>query len=203
MTWFRRLLIGAILFALGVLAGPFLVGVVAGFAASSDEPSRQSNAYELLSAFDERYPAPISLPYIDWQAAAGDCGHDFETVFGSATPPLTGGSAWTPFTGYFDLLAAERREVRERLESVRARQLAEHLKAFEIAFLTTCLRSALLPGACGVRVRTVLAHRDLVDPYRWPSRGPRPNLTRQRTTLCTYLDGLAARRRQPRSTRAR
>src|SRR5688572_15871481 len=202
MTRFRGLLIGAALFALGVLGGPFLGGVVAGFAAASDEQSRRSNAYELLSAFDERYPAPIILPSIDWPAAAADCGYDFEGVFGSAAPPLAEGPAWRPFTGYFDLLAAERREVRDRLASVRARQLFEHLNAFEMAFLTNCLRNALLPGPCGLRVRKVLEHRGLVDPWRWPSSGPRPNLTRQSTTLCTYLDGLAARRRRPLSTRA-
>ena len=116
MTRFRKLLIGAALFALGVLAGPLLVGAVAGFAASSDEQSRRSNASELLGAFDARYPAPMILPSIDWPAAASDCGYDFETVFGSRAPPLASGPAWTPFTGYYDLMAAERREVRDRLD---------------------------------------------------------------------------------------
>jgi len=199
---FRGFLIGAALFALGVLASPYFVGVAAGLAASSDEPSRRSSASELLGAFDERYPAPMVLPSIDWPAAARDCGYEFETVFGSATPPLADSPAWTPFTGYFDLMAAERREVRERLASLRSRQLFEHLGPFELSFLGTCLRSALIPGPCGLRVRKVLEPRGLVDPYRWPSWGPRPNLTRQKSTLCTYLDGLAARRRQRLSTPA-
>lgn len=192
----RRLAAWALIFGLGLLLGPLLVAAIAGFAASSDDAARSGAAYRLLGAYDERYPQ-YSLASRDWQRAASDCGYDFERLFGGATPPLAEGREWTPFSGYFDLILWQGGEFRKEVERRRAAHLTRQLGSFELTFLNICLRETVFAGLCGRSVASALDQGGLSSPSSLPSGGPRFDQTRESTTLCRYLDGLAARQGQP------
>ena len=192
----RKFLAWTGIFVLGLLFGPLLVAAIAGLAASTDDDTRWRSAYQLLNAYDELYPE-YALPSLNWAGAASDCGYDFEQLFGSATPPSTEGRGSTPFTGYFDLILWESGEFREEVERRRAEHLARRFSGFELTFLNGCVRHSVFAYLCGRRVGKTLSTGRLDSRSSLPANGPRFNQTRQSTTLCRYLDGLAARQGQP------
>ena len=193
MRPFRWLLTVALIFAAGMALGPVLLAAADGLARPSDEQERRAQAWALLATFD----APddhLSMPYIDFDAPIRDCGYTREALFGSPTPPIVEGRAWTPYSGYLDLFAWQGQQRRRAVEAARANILYQDLRAFQLAFLDDCMRSTAFSGLCAGYVRQVLESGGGLSSNAMPSGAPRFDQRREERTICTYLDGLAARR---------
>jgi len=196
MPMVRKLAGWVIVFGLGLLLGPILVGAVAGLTASSDEQARWQSAGILLGAFDEQSPQ-LALASQDRSWAIRECGHDsgdaVQQLFGEASPPLPADRSWTPFAGYFDLTlwhgSVFRREVlRRRIEA-----LAQGFSPFSLAFLDNCIRRTAFAGLCALRVEAFLEEAGLRGTSSLPSGGPRFDQSRELATICRYLGGLRPR----------
>jgi hypothetical protein len=187
----RKLLIGSGAFLLGLVAGPILVAAVASLSARSDSFPHNRAAFHLLADFDDRYPAPLLMASRDFGLIARKCGYGDE-LFSDFS--LTEGQKWTPSTGYFDLMMWLEDEFRTETDRRRAEQLGQHFNSYSLAFLDRCLRQTALTPFCGEEVRLVLKEGNLLSRFSLPSPFDQPRRTK---TICTYLDGLAARNGQP------
>lgn len=186
---------GALL--LGVVVGPLALAALAALNAPRHGTERLTAAHRLLDAFDDRYPQEIRMASFTTSGFAGRCGYDEEQLFGQmpSFPRLEPESQdWIPYTGYFDLIMWHRDEFRKEVERRRTEHLSQHLGGFEIAFLDRCIRRTAFSSFCGDRVRRVLETGDLRSQSSLPSSGPRPDQRRRSKTICTYLDGVAARK---------
>jgi hypothetical protein len=195
----RPILFAALAFCLGALLGPILVAAGTSLSAPSGASERAVAAHQLLRTFDEHFPQPIPQTSFVLDAVANDCGYDADRLFEPADE-LAEGQDWTPRTGYFDLVMWLSEEFRRETERRRAHQLEQRMSAFEIAFYNKCMTQTALANLCGARVRQVLEEGHLVSRYSLPSSQPRLDQSRQMKTVCTYLAGLAARKRLPSQT---
>ena len=196
MRRLRQLLIVVLIFAAGMVLGPVLLAAADGLARPSDAQERRAQAYALLKAFDDRDPQ-VSMASMDWDMFIRDCGYTTETLFGSPTPPLVEGQAWTPYSGYFDLFLWQGRQFGTAAEAARADVLFRSLSTFQLAFLGDCMRGTAFSGLCAGYVRQVLESGGGLSSNAMPRGAPRFDQRREERTICTYLDGLAARRGLP------
>ncbi|HEX3423973.1 MAG TPA: hypothetical protein VHS33_11320 [Sphingomicrobium sp.] len=186
-----KLLIGCGAFLVGVLLGPVLIAAFASFNAQSDSDDHRAAAHRLLSEFDDRYPQIIQMSF-DLGAVARDCGYDERLVGGEVFGANS--QRWTPSRGYFDLILWLEDGFRREVDRQRVSQLSSHLSDYELAFLDRCLRQTALAPLCGHKVRQVLEEGHLLDKFSLPSPFDQ---TRRTGTICAFLDGVAARNKQP------
>jgi len=187
------------LFALGAIFGPVILATARSLPASVDEDDRFAAAYRLIGAYDEHYPQLV-MSSVDHDAAVFDCGYQPETLFGRDYRVLS--RDWTVYRGYFDLTLWRSRKFRLWLDERRAAYLRQQLSAFATVFLHDCIRSTLFASVCGRRVRLVLERGGHLSTHVVPSGVPEPNQSREDRTICTYLDGLAARNGQSLASRS-
>ncbi len=197
----RKIVILAGVFVSGTFLGSLALAALGALEAPDDEFSRRNHAYDVLDAFDARARAGVAMnSSMDFGGAVSDCGYDPDRLFGPELS-LAVGQAWTPYTGYFDLTIWQRNEFSQEVARRRAEHLSRHLGAFELVFLDRCIRSTLFAGQCALRVHRLLETGNLRSRNSMPASGPRFVQSRRDRTICTYLDGLAARKGLPLSAR--
>ena len=193
----KILLVGGALL-LGAVVGPLALAAWAALTAPDDATARLTAARRLLDAFDDRHPQEIGMASFDSSGFARDCGYDEEQLFGQTPSMLEGESqGWTPYTGYFDLIMWHHDEFRQEVGSRRTEHLSQRLNGLELVFLERCIRHTAFSFLCGGRVRRVLETGDLLSHSSLPPLGARPDQQRRSKTICTYLDGVVARKSLP------
>ena len=190
----RRLLTVTTVIGLTILLAPLGFAASNGLMASHDDADRSMQAYRLLQAFREHHPdAPPHITQFDGDIE--DCGYRREQLFapGDRLPRDGGDERWTPYLGYWDLFIWRGRQWDREVEGRLLHILRERTGAFSSEFLQTCMRHSLFASLCARRVGAILAAGG------WRGGGAAPDGQRldqsvQNRTICTYLDGLAARR---------
>ena len=202
MRW-RRLLGAVLLIVATIVLAPLLYGVGKGLFADSSEGGRRAQSVALLDAYRDHWPPPLFLSSINFRAAIDDCGYDAETLFGPEEGDSGRNGVWTPYGGHFDLWIARSQDWSRRLDELRMSRLEAETSAFSSEFLRICIRQSLFASVCAGRVRAILSAGDLDtgNGNAWPRNQGRPDQSRQTRNICTYLDGLAARRGLPLATR--
>lgn len=200
----RRLLGAALLIVATIILTPLLYGVGKGLLAGTSEDERRSQAFALLTAYRDHWPPPVMMATLDTETAIRDCGYSSETLFvlDQSREDARAGR-WTPRDGYMDIWFARSREWRRLLDELRIVRLSEGTSAFSSEFLRVCIRQSLFAPLCASQVGLILASADL-DPANgnaWPRNQPRPDQSRETRNICTYLDGIAARRGLPLAAR--
>ena len=203
MRW-RRLLGAALLIAATIVLAPLLYGVGKGLLADSSEGARREQSAALLGAYRDHWPPQIWLSSINLEGAVRECGYSGETIFDSnQRRELWRQGQWTHQDGYMDLWLERSQDWRRRLDELRMARLDVETSAFSSEFLRVCIRQSLFASVCAGRIRAILAAGDL-DPDNgdaWPHGQPPPDQSRLTRNICTYLDGLAARRGLPLAAR--
>lgn len=184
------------MFGLGALLGPLAAIAIASLGTPDNERQIMAAALRLMTAFDDRYPAEPSLYSIEFDGDVTDCGYDVDLV-GQAEPFDPFGQTWTPYTGYFDLTHWRSDDWRREAERRRVEFVARQLSPFELTFLSRCIGETAFADLCGEKVRNLLDSGNRLRSDSMPADEPRYEQPRQNRTICTYLDGLAARRGQP------
>lgn len=193
----RTFAIAGTAFVLGFVLGPLLIVAINGVRLGDTEELEVDPAYHLLSAFDDRYPEGIPMSQLDLDGVARDCGYS-SALIGRDLPPGLHDQRWTPAAGYFDLTMWLDDEFFQETKRRRVEQLREHLTGYELRFLDGCLRKTSFAGLCGLPVRRILKQSNLLSQYSLNSPFAQPRRTK---SICTYLDGIAARKGQPLATR--
>jgi hypothetical protein len=198
--YLRRAAAALALIGLIVLLAPLLFAVAKAAAAGNAVSDRGQQADALLEAYRAYDPPPLQMPLIDWEGDFIACGYRSETLLGADNRTLSGSeTGWTPFDGFLDLFVWRHRHWQERVDGQRIDLLGARTSAFSSEFLRICMRQSLAAPLCAWRVRSILAaaHLDGND------NAGRIDESRQSRTICTYLDGLAARKGQPLGVRTR
>ena len=201
------------IFGLGVVLGPILLALVAGVFASSDDNSRWRQTYNLLQAYDE-YRPQLSMHGGDWEPDIADCGYRRDMVYdardnlvamehrGTGPAPYRDVS-WTPYSGHFALHGWRTRQFESRVETLRTDFLRNRFGRFSAIFLARCVRHSVAATLCADRVGKALDEAGLLSPNSGPtSRSGFLDGNRESQVICTYLDGLAARRGHPLAERS-
>jgi hypothetical protein len=193
MVWVRRVLVFALAFGLGVVLGPLLSAVIAGFYPVNDKTVPLAGAMRLLDAYEARVPA-VAQPAagMSWSAAARRCGYDPREVMEIEVPA---GAEWTPYLGYFDLRMWQGSEARADLRAGQATRLATALTPFQQGFYRECLAASAFAPMCQQRVAEALAQAP-TEPRVQTAMSAAP-AARSRETICHFLDGVVARRGRP------
>jgi hypothetical protein len=189
----RRIAAILALVGLAVVLAPLVYGVGRGWQAGTDGEDRLEQAYALLEAYLAQSPPDASLPYINFDSAIAECGYERDRLFAADDGPTN--SAWTPYGGYWDMFLARSVARRDRAEGLRADLLRIRTTAFSSEFLRICLRQSLLAPLCARRVSAILEAGGMNGPG--PPPGPQIDESRRTRNICTYLDGIAARRGLP------
>ena len=194
----RRFAIIAGAIVLGFLMGPLFAVAITSMKFRDPQALQVDPAYHLLSAFDDRYPEGIITRQMDLDGVARDCGYT-EELYGRDLSPGLRDQRWTPATGYFDLMMWLDDEFSQEVKRRRAEQLRQHLTDYQLRFLDGCLRWTVFAGLCGGQVRHLLKQENLLSQSSLNSPFPQPRRTQ---TICTYLDGIAARKGEPLARRS-
>lgn len=192
MKAFRKILVFGGIFSLGFLLGPVLFAALASINAPTGKAAHLETAYRVLSAFDDHDPQPFPMVSLNLGIVVRECGYDEKRLFAS-DDEIAQRQRWTPRTGYFDLTIWLGDEFRRETEKRRAEQLGRHLSSYELAFLDKCLRQTAFASICGGKVRNILKDGDLLSQHSLPYNQPDVDQSRRTQTICTYLDGIAAR----------
>lgn len=178
----------------GAVVGPALYFAVANLGQGEEQWDRLFLAADLMQAYDT-YNAPQGLHRtMAPDSTEQSCGYDIHELAGRESNPriaLAPGktSAWTPLSGYDDLVAMKDGQYNFMARFERGRALASH-SAFALRTLTDCIQSSALAPICSAYVRGTLSPKRYDRAWISP---PVIDQTRDDRTICTYLDGLAAR----------
>jgi hypothetical protein len=193
----RTALTYAAILVIGAVAGPLALASVDAAFAAKDKWSQWEQTSNLLEAYDRQYPEPIPMTQV-FDSGVEDCGYKREMVFkkGDNIGAFEiHGTRWSPYTGYFLLENGWRsREFYLVVERRRLDYLQRRTSPFSAVFLDECIRRTIFRDVCGGRVGALLD----AGHVRSSRESSRPiDATRQTNTICTYLDGLAARNGVP------
>jgi hypothetical protein len=191
------LIVGGV-FVLGFLMGPLAAVAITSMKVGDSQVLQLDPAYHLLSAFDDRYPEGIRMAQMDFDRVARDCGYT-EELYGRDLTPRLEDQRWTPAAGYLDLTGWLDDEFFQEAKRRRAGQLRQNFTDYELKFLDGCMRKTVFANLCGEQVRRILREGNLLSPSSLNSPFPQP---RRIETICTYLDGIAARKKQPLARRS-
>lgn len=184
-----------------VLLGPLASAAIGALLAPAGNHS--SATFDLLKEFDERDRSIVSAS-MDFEGAIRDCGYRSEDLFSEKDmadfPGPRGAWPWSPYAGYFALTLLRSSNWHMRLDALRAEWLQKQTSSFSAVFLRECMRQTLFARICENHTRSLLG--------KWASAHSGPadaaeNLTMpgENRTICTYLDGLAARQGKALATR--
>jgi hypothetical protein len=193
MQMVRKSVVLGGLLLIGFLIGPLLLAVVSSLKPFTPSDTNLNVAYRLLDAYDYYHPEPVPMFSMNSDGTINDCGYDRNSVFAQADD-LNDGSSWTPYNGYFDLTLWVSDEFYREIKRQRADQLSKDLSSYELRFLDHCIRETGFASICARNVRGILAASGLSSSFSLSSAKPRPDQRRRFNSICTYLDGLVARR---------
>jgi len=195
----RRIAAILTLVGLTVVIAPLGYGTAKGLMAGKEHAERMDQSYALMEAYRAHSPPPLTLYSMDFTGTITGCGYDPERLFGERFGSLGPDDAWSPYRGYLDLFSWRGKEWRDAADLRRLDFLMTRTSAFSSEFLRVCLRQSLFAPLCSRRVAAILEAGEMDGPGL-PE--PRIDQRRQTRSICTYLDGIAARQRLPLATRA-
>jgi len=198
-----RFLQGAALLAIGAVIGPILSALWAATLASPPPPGSErvegTPAWNLLEAYRAQLPPVHLLLTIALPPDGEECRYERSAVFEHKDDVLevygTPQDRWSAYKGYDALNRWKNERIDARYLERVARHIALNSSAFSATFLANCIRNTVLRSLC------VRYTEDLLRERPWFGKAtPMPprsfDAPVEAATLCTYLDGLAARRGQ-------
>lgn len=178
-----------------IVVGPLLFAVWQGLAASSDEMAHSRDAKRLVSAYRDRLPSMVLLLTIAMPLDGEECGYSRETLFDAKDDVISYfGTPWTPYAGYDALLGWKNRQSDADYIDVMAEYLSRRTSPFSAAFLRQCMSGTVFGHWCEQHVRSLINGEG--STIGAPPERIFQSPLRERT-ICTYLDGLAARNGKP------
>lgn len=175
-----------------LLVGPLALAGLLSLLPQSRAAAAPNDAERLLRTFDDSFPQGIPMYTVDGDYYFRLCGYDRAEILGEF-PRDKWRMEWTSYEAYHDLQRWFATAFSQSVEQARSEHLAQQLSGFELRFLNRCIANTALSAVCGYRVRKVLEQGNLYSKYTLPSSLPRPNEEGQVKTMCSFLDGIAAR----------
>ncbi len=185
------------IFAAGAMFGPVLIAAIA---ALDDEkefmPPKHDQAALLIEAYRSNLPEFALFLTISQEPHAENCGYDEKNIFPDGVDAIIDArrsGRFSPLEGYMAMNHwAAKLQDENYLYAITEEIRKEH-SPFQIEFLRRCIQSTIFSGACMKHVSRV---GDRVE--RFPD-GPGkdsyfPASGHEEEVICTYLDGVAARR---------
>ncbi|MDJ0644155.1 MAG: hypothetical protein QNJ15_15185 [Erythrobacter sp.] len=199
----RTLLVGTLLI-IGTVFGPLLIAVGgAAIVANQGEHDleRSNEAWALVEAYgNELRPGRLYLTIIP-PPDGEECGYDPSVLFPAGWDDIAKSHderSFTDYVGYYvlDHWRSETRDA-EYLSAI-AQRIDDDLSDFEIAFLRRCISSTLFSSVCMERIS---GFNDGVERYDHDRKAsPLLGWGIEDEIVCTYADGVAARRGIPLKT---
>jgi hypothetical protein len=194
----------AALLGIGAICGPILSALWAATMASlqpaASERVKDTPAWNLLEAYRAQLPPLRLLLSIVMPPDGEECRYSRSALFGEKEDILevyaSAPDHWSSYKGYDALNHWKNTQTDERYLQHVVRYLALNTSAFSATFLENCIRNTALRSVC------VRYTEDMLSERPWFGK-PTPMPTRrfeapvEAATLCTYLDGVAARRGKP------
>lgn len=185
------------IFAAGAVLGPVMI---AGIAALDDEkasmPPQQDQAALLIRSYQANLPSLILFRSIFHEPHPEQCGYDETKLFPDGSIAIIDAresGRLSPIEGYMaiNIWAAEQQN-ENYLYAITERIRKEH-SPFEMEFLRRCIQSTIFSGIC---MKHVSQMGDRVKRFPDDPRdaGYFPGSGYEEEVICTYLDGVAARR---------
>ncbi len=196
--------LAAILLSLtvGAIFGPVLIaGAAAALGRGSDGFGPISEADRLVDAYRDQLPRGRLFLSIVASPDGEECGYDPEVVFPRgilAMQPEGRLDSYTDYRGYFEL-NGWRNERRDEawIRAITTRIQAE-MSDFRIGFLRRCIESTLFAGVCAKEVEQF---GETVP--RFDRRRTSEAQGSEDRVVCTFVDGVAARKGVPLSSSER
>lgn len=178
-------IIGLGVFGAGAILGPLLIVAANASLTRQDDVTRTESIYRMIEAAQQRAAHErLRLTIMVDHSPVEACGYD-STILPGAPDALR-----------YDILARAQAEAREATRKERlAESLAPRMSSFEVSFLAGCTQKTVFAGAC---------HRIVDGLLREASAASSRSSVRKdyhvedaEAAMCTYLDGLAARKGIP------
>lgn len=192
-----------ILSAVGLVLAGAILGPVAFAAASAAwvakedrSPMNRRNEAELLvNAYRSRLPVRIFFLTVMQPENGKECGYNPEQIFPNAFDELAEGQRgkrYTDYVGYWVLDHWRDETQGEEWLTAVTQELDDDLSDFEAGFLRRCIEATIFSPMCMSRVA---AYGDRVQRFdhKRPA-SPMRGFGIEDQIVCTYVDGVAARR---------
>lgn len=185
---------------LGALLGPLAFAALSSATAKEDrEHAAFEEAVKLSDRYIEAQPRlQLYLSLMSPDILYDHCGHDFDQLFPDIMDDLEALHAIGRYSDYEGFEAIDELRRRNGLEVRRtglAMELEDRLSHFELGFLRRCIDATMFSGLCMQKVADI--DTDLSDDAEVFSRVFIPGAGEEPQIICTYLDGVAARRNLP------
>lgn len=199
---FRRIGLATVLLGAGALLGPVVFAAIGAAVGTSQKTyplvSKGAVAFRLVEAYRARLPRGRLFTSVDAPKDGRECGYENAKVFPGAMDQF-GVSArtnrFTYYSGYW-VLDHWRNDNRnaEWVDGI-GQAIAEDMSAFEIDFLRRCIEATAFAPIC---MKKVAQYGNTVSHFNRPQT-PSPLLGygSEDQIVCTYVDGVAARRGVP------
>ncbi|MCB2082635.1 MAG: hypothetical protein KDD90_01075 [Sphingomonadaceae bacterium] len=191
----------ASLLAMGGIVGPVAFAAVAS-ALTATEPHYDSfdeNEYSrLVEAYRARLPGLRLFMTIIPPEDGKECGYDPQALFPDQDNQVLDSTDKRSFTDYVGYLAMDRWRNNSRDDEYIAAitdNISERMSEFEAGFLRRCIEATVFSSACMSRVEAFGNTAERFDHNREPF--PIIGWGIEDEIVCTYADGVAARRSIP------
>lgn len=202
---------GVALIALGVVVGP--LAMTAGVSAWS---ARKADPGDEPGGLQRREVADMVAVYLTQQQVrqrgmilhqivppgdGAECGYDPDTVFPGgidALGKIQKDKSYVDYAGYFWLNRARVQTAGDAIHAAIVERLATGMSRFEAEFLRRCMGSALYGDLCFAEVdRRFLDAYGALDYQKARVNSDYLLFGHEREAICTFVDGVAARRGIP------
>lgn len=196
----RSLIIIMLSLAAGAVVGPLLIAAAAAALGQESDGYGPGEAERLVDAYRDQLPRGHMFLSLAAPPDGEECGYNREIVRERSPATPSGGSrdAYSDYQGY----AALNRWRGERRDEAWIRAITasidERFSDFKIGFLRRCIESTLFAGLCANEVEQF---GDTVP--RFGRSGVDNAQDLEDRVVCTFVDGVAARKRIPLSTGGR
>jgi hypothetical protein len=193
----------AICFTMGALVGPILIAgglsIFPGGPADDAFGNEKSvEASRLIDAYRARLPRGILFTSMIAPPNGKECGYDPDTVFPGGMSRM--GRAWhdkiwVDYAGYYALNQWRWKSWDDAWISEITQQIGKDMSLSRIRFLRLCIESTVVSRTCMAEVekygdRVERFNKERENPYTIPGG-------HEDRVVCTYVDGVAARRGLP------
>ena len=193
----KSLIVASLLMA-GAVLGPVMIaaGGAAIAANSVDSPMYKRNEADLLvRAYRERLRVGYLFMSVIMPENGKECGYDPDIIFPESSEQLATSARerkYTEYAGYWVLDRWRNQTADDEWLGAVTQKIDDDMSDFEAGFLRRCIEATLFSSACMKRVEP---YGDRVVRFEhnrpaWPPRG----FGIEDQIVCTYVDGIAARR---------
>ncbi len=205
MRWFPTAAL-SLATTLGAIIGPIVAAAVLAVAAPSEVYGRNNEAAKLVEVYRSRLRPFLLFLTIARPENGSECGYNSETIFPRglyAFKDMRKTGQYNDYVGYYALHTWSGNSSDDRWIANMTIALDERLSSFEAGFLRRCIESTVASTMCMSRVerlgrsvpRSELEGMDYPLPYGqgWGFED---------RVICSFVDGVAARKGLPLSRRA-